>query len=98
MFLCRENYISIPEDIKIWYGDDWLFYRQRGRNFSLAYAGIETEMRVTSDGFAATPIALADANVAAAHGVFQGPFVDRYHLEARLHRAVMHRITRLRGR
>ncbi len=98
MFLRRDNYIPIPEDMKIWYGDDWLFYRQRGRNFSLASAGIKTETSVSSAGFTATPIALADADAATADGVFQGPFVDQYRLEARLHRAVMRRITRLRGR
>lgn len=72
MLLRWDNYIPIPEDMRIWYGDDWLFYRRRGRNFSLSYAGIETEMRVTSDGFTATSITLADADAAAAHGVFRG--------------------------
>ena len=30
MFMClrRENYVPIPEDLKVWGGDDWLFFHQ----------------------------------------------------------------------
>ncbi len=31
MFLLKENYIQIPENIKIWYNDDWLFAKVPGK-------------------------------------------------------------------
>lgn len=75
MLMHREHYVPVPEQMRIWYGDDWLLYRQLDRNFSLPSADIETEMSVTPGGFAASPIALSDAEAATAHWVFDGPFV-----------------------
>lgn len=49
-FMClrRENYIPIPEQMKIWGGDDWLFLNQRRPNASLVDVPIRTEMSTTT--------------------------------------------------
>ena len=31
MFLYKSSYIEIPEDIKIYWGDDWLYYQNKKR-------------------------------------------------------------------
>lgn len=31
-FVHKSNWDPIPDDIKLWAGDDWLFYRSRGKN------------------------------------------------------------------
>ena len=98
MLIRREHYVPVPEQMRIGYGDDWLLYRQWDRNFSLTSADIETEMSVTPGGFAASPIALSDAETATAHWVFDGPFARQHRWEARAHRAFTRRISRLRRR
>lgn len=48
MFMARADYVRIPEELKIWYGDDWLFNHQRRPN--LVFSGVEivSPMSVTS--------------------------------------------------
>ena len=48
MYMRAESYITIPADLLIWSGDNWLFYQQRLRNMYLKGFGIETEMQTTS--------------------------------------------------
>ena len=48
MFLRRENYVPIPQDLEIFYGDDWLFSHQRRRNLVFRGMPIRTEFEVTS--------------------------------------------------
>ena len=48
MFMRRSNYVPIPDDVKIWGGDDWLFMHQKWPNRVLVGARIETDVSVTS--------------------------------------------------
>lgn len=48
MFMKRSHYVPIPDSLKIWYGDDYLFLAQRHRNVSFSGVGIETVMGTTS--------------------------------------------------
>lgn len=36
IFFNRENWDPIPDSLKIWAGDDWLFYRSKKRNWCLS--------------------------------------------------------------
>ena len=36
IFFNKENWDPIPDDLKIWAGDDWLFYRSKKRNWCLS--------------------------------------------------------------
>ncbi|MGA4670219.1 glycosyltransferase family 2 protein [Propionibacteriaceae bacterium Y1923] len=48
MFMRRTHYAPIPDEIKIYYGDEWLFRQQARRNYTFTGHGIRTEMSVTS--------------------------------------------------
>ncbi|MCB9987706.1 MAG: glycosyltransferase [Rhodospirillales bacterium] len=48
MFLKRDNYTAIPDDLKIWCGDDYLFYSQKQRNYVLKNVSINTVMSASS--------------------------------------------------
>jgi len=48
MFLNRINYRAIPEDLKIWHGDDYLFNAQNKINYLLEGFPIKTKMSSTS--------------------------------------------------
>jgi len=48
LFMRRERYLRIPEEIRIWFGDDWLFASQRRRNLAFHGVHIRTPMSVTS--------------------------------------------------
>lgn len=52
MFLHKENYTAIPNEMKIWGGDDWLFVKNRNRrkqNYKIVGFKIEGEIGVTSE-------------------------------------------------
>ena len=48
MFLRKDHYVPIPEDVLIVRGDDWLFEQQRHRNFQIFGAQIGTHWSITS--------------------------------------------------
>lgn len=48
MFLRREDYVPIPNDLLIMRGDDWLFGKQRRRNFQIFGVRIGTHWSITS--------------------------------------------------
>lgn len=48
MCLRRDAYTQIPDSLKIWYGDDYLFWSQPHRNFSFSGVGIQTQMGTTA--------------------------------------------------
>ena len=50
MFMClrRENYVPIPEDLKVWGGDDWLFFHQPWPNWALMGPVVRSDVSVTS--------------------------------------------------
>lgn len=45
----KTNWIDIPDDIKIWYGDDYIFKCNSSTKSTLKNFNIETEMSTTSD-------------------------------------------------
>jgi hypothetical protein len=45
----KKDWIDIPDDIKIWYGDDYLFKSNPASKSTLKNFNIETEMSTTSD-------------------------------------------------
>lgn len=49
-FMClrREDFRPIPDDLRIWGGDDWLFWSQRRPNAVLVRTRFRTEMSTTS--------------------------------------------------
>lgn len=48
MFLRAKDYVPIPDRVKIWGGDDWLFMQQKRPNRVLIGARVETDVSVTS--------------------------------------------------
>ncbi|MBC9958186.1 glycosyltransferase family 2 protein [Yimella sp. cx-51] len=48
MAMATVNYRPIPEELKIWSGDDYLFDSQRGRNYWMYGLRLHTDMSTTS--------------------------------------------------
>ena len=50
MFMClrKENYVPIPDDLKVWGGDDWLFVQQSWPNWALMGPRVRSKVSVTS--------------------------------------------------
>ncbi|MBB1517115.1 glycosyltransferase [Tessaracoccus sp. MC1679] len=68
MFLRRVDYVPIPDDMKVWYGDDWLMSRQRKRNWVLGGFPVETEMSATSSSPVFDQIKASDEEAWHRHG------------------------------
>lgn len=51
MVMYKNNYVSIPEEMKVWCGDDYLYHQNRvsGRLNYVMLAPIQTKMSTTSD-------------------------------------------------
>ncbi|GAA5108193.1 hypothetical protein GCM10023339_06940 [Alloalcanivorax gelatiniphagus] len=62
MFLERDSYVPIPDDLKVWRGDDYLFRRQTRRNFIMLGIDIQTHMSTTSSDKAFDSVKVADMN------------------------------------
>ena len=62
MFLRRSDYVQIPDDLKVWRGDDYLFRRQTKRNRAMYGIDVRTHMSTTSDDPAFDAIKEADMN------------------------------------
>ena len=60
MFLRRDDYLQIPDDLKVWRGDDYLFRRQTKRNRAMYGIDIRTHMSTTSGDPAFDAIKEAD--------------------------------------
>lgn len=48
LFVHKHNWDPIPDDIKIWAGDDWLFYRSRNKNLMIEGIKLHGELSATS--------------------------------------------------
>lgn len=68
-FLClrRENYSPIPEELRIWHGDDWLILHQRKLNAVLIGTPFRTEMSTTSSSPEFVAMQQDEARAAARH-------------------------------
>lgn len=62
MFMRRDDYVQIPDDLKVWRGDDYLFRRQTKRNHVMYGVDIRTNMSTTSEDPAFDAIKEADMN------------------------------------
>lgn len=62
MFLRRDHYVPIPDDLRVWCGDDWLFTRQARTNVHLRGARIETRMSSTAGSLEFDTIKGADGD------------------------------------
>jgi len=49
LFLTKQNYNPIPDDLKIWFGDDWLIKYYEGRVFRMKGPFIRTVMSSSSE-------------------------------------------------
>lgn len=63
MFCKKENWIDIPNDIKIGYGDDWLAITNKPHFSLLHKTKIETEMSTTSSRKEFNPIVSSDIRI-----------------------------------
>lgn len=48
MFLRKSEYTPIPDDLRIWFGDDWLIKHKEGRIFRMVGPYVETVMSTSS--------------------------------------------------
>ncbi len=48
MLMDRRSFVPIPETLKVWFGDDFLFHQQRHRNVAFRGVPIHTAMSSTS--------------------------------------------------
>lgn len=48
MFLERQSYVPIPDDLLVWCGDDWLFRQQPGQNYVVTGVPVRTTMGMSS--------------------------------------------------
>jgi hypothetical protein len=48
MFMRREYYVEIPNELKIWYGDDYLFTKIKGPHLTIKGINISTKMSSSS--------------------------------------------------
>lgn len=76
MFMRKTSFLAIPDAIKIWFGDDYLFYRQQKRNFAFRGVPIHTTMGATSGSpeFAEAARTEIDAFAAIGYGDYEHRF------------------------
>ena len=48
-FIHKNSYTAIPDDIKIWYGDDWIYYKSGKTNWAMTNIDIIGKPSQTSD-------------------------------------------------
>ena len=82
MFLERDHWLPIPSDMKIIYGDDYLFHRQRHRNYHLFGVPIVTEMSTTSSRDEFTGQAAEDARLYEQRWARESPYLRRFRVTA----------------
>lgn len=85
MFMRRSDYTPIPDDLKVWRGDDYLFRRQTRRNLIMLGVDIRTHMSTTSSDAAFDAIKEADMRLF--HDTYpDNPYRLRYWKEYRASR------------
>lgn len=85
MFMRTRRYTPIPEGLRIWYGDDYLFNHQTHRNLYIRGARIETCMSTTSGDSSFDSIKHRDQELFIAH-YQDGGYATTFAAEARFWR------------
>jgi hypothetical protein len=62
-FIHKQSYTMIPEDIKIWFGDDWLFAKSGKPNFEIANWELRGESSMTCDATEFNPVKERDGEL-----------------------------------
>lgn len=78
MFMNAKNYTNIPEQIRVYFGDDWLFQAQTGVNFKMTSFAFRTPGSVISSDASFSPIKEEDREWALSHNILEGPYTRRY--------------------
>lgn len=87
MFMRRDDYAPVPDDLKVWRGDDYLFRRQVRRNFMVYGIDVRTHMSTTSGDPAFD--AIKEADMTAFQQLYaEDPYRLRYWKEFRASRAL----------
>ena len=81
MFMHRSRYVQIPERLRIFYGDDWLFNHQVHRNFSARGVPIVGEISASSGHSDFNAIFEQEREAWRAFG--SSPYLAKYRLEER---------------
>lgn len=95
MFMRRSNYVEIPSELRICFGDDYLFNQQRHRNAVFSGFPIDTPMGTTSSS--AEFVQLFDEDRERYLALPPGPYSSRYSWEPKIARHVVHRLRRARS-
>ncbi len=82
MLFERERWVVIPEDLKIIYGDDYVFNRQRHRNYHLYGVPIVTEMSTSSSRGEFSGQAAEDARLYEQQWAGDNPYLRRFRVPA----------------
>lgn len=102
MFMRRESFTPIPEDLLIWCGDDWLFRHQRARSYTFRGWRVDTPMSVTSGAAEFSHIGHSDTELYyREYERADDPYVLRFRREAAVKwyfGEVVKRVNRLAGR
>ena len=48
-FIHKNSYVQIPDELKVWYGDDWVYYKSGKPNFSMLNVDIIGKPSQTTD-------------------------------------------------
>ena len=86
MVMRRENYKPIPDDLKVFAGDDYLFGLQEQRNVFLGGFAVRTPMGVTSRQPQYSPIKLSDVDTFNAKYRFDMTYYARFAREVQIFR------------
>ncbi|MBB5598180.1 glycosyltransferase family 2 protein [Neomicrococcus lactis] len=63
MFMRRDAYTAIPEELRVFYGDDWLFLHSPRRNWTFSNFFISTKMSTTAGDSKFSPVITHDQEV-----------------------------------
>ena len=96
MFMRRQSFVPIPDVLKVWFGDDYLFHHQRRRNLVFKGVPIHTVMGATSSSPEFTPLGLTETD--AFKELARGDYEDRFRRDLQVARPLIRAAKTLRGK
>lgn len=84
MFMRRTSYATIPDELRVWFGDDYLFHQQRHRN--LVFGGMAIHTTMSSTSRAPEFLRMADSESAAYLRIGLGDYEQRFARDLRVFR------------